>query len=186
VAAPSKRSGERGLTLIELSAVIVILALVVTVATAYLDETLPASRLESAARSLASEIDSLRTFSVAQGQSYRIEFDVGGARYRTVSPFRADGRVAETEEDRVAFAWKDLPQGVALEDVVLGAGERVVEGIVAVDFSPLGSSVEHRVHLKRLHPERRFTIAVAGLTGQVRFVEGYEERAEVTGDDFPK
>ncbi|MGH7151027.1 MAG: pilus assembly FimT family protein [Planctomycetota bacterium] len=177
---------ERGLTLIELSTVIVILALVVTVATAYLDETLPASRLESAARSLASEIDSLRTFSIAQGQSYRIEYDVDNARYRTVSPFQRDGRLAETDEDRLPQDWKELPRGVVLEDVVLGAGERVAEGVVEVEFSPLGSSVEHRVHLKRLHPERRFTLSVAGLTGQVRFVEGYEERGEVTEDDFPK
>ncbi len=177
---------ERGLTLIELSTVILILALVVTIATAYLDETLPASRLESAARSLASEIDSLRTFSIAQGQTYRIEYDVGNARFRTVSPFKADGRLAETAEDRLPQDWRDLPQGVVLEDVVLGAGERVAEGIVTVEFSPLGSSVEHRVHLKRLRPERRFTVSVAGLTGQVRFVEGYEERGEVTEDDFPK
>ncbi len=183
---PAGHAGERGLTLIELSTVIVILALVATVATAYLDETLPASRLESAARSLASEIDSLRTFSIAQGQTYRLEYDLGNARYRTVSPFQRDGRLAETEEDRASQEWKDLPRGVVLEDVVLGAGERVVEGIVAVEFSPLGSSVEHRVHLKRLHPERRFTVSVAGLTGQVRFVEGYEERGEVTEDDFPK
>src|SRR5262245_49126629 len=184
--AGTESRGERGLTLIELSAVVVILALVVAVATAYLDDTLPASRLESAARSLASEIDSLRTFSIAQGQAYRLEYDLGNARYRTVSPFQKDGLLAGTPDDRVAHEWKFLPQGVVLEDVVLGAGERVAEGVVAVEFSPLGSSVEHRVHLKRLHPERRFTLAVAGLTGQVRFVEGYEERGEVTEDDFPK
>ena len=92
----------------------------------------------------------------------------------------------ETEEERVAFVWKDLSRGVVIEDVVVGAGDRILEGVVGIEFSPLGTSMEHRVHLKRLHPERRFTVAVAGLTGQVRFVEGYEERGEVSADDFPK
>ena len=183
---PTGSGGSRGFTLIEVSAVIVILALVVTVATAYLDDTLPSSRLESAARSLASRIESLRTFSVAQGKSYRIEYDLARHGYRTVTPFRADGRFAETEEERVAQAWVSLPDGVVFDDVVVGGGERIVEGIVAIDFSPLGASVDHRIHLRREHPERKFTLAVAGLTGQVRFVEGYEEGAEVTESDFPK
>jgi prepilin-type N-terminal cleavage/methylation domain-containing protein len=180
------RPRERGLTLIELSTVIVILALVVTVATAYLDQTLPQSRLEAAARSLAAQIDNLRTFSIAQGKAYRIEYDLPGRRYRVVSPFRPDGKVAEREEERVAMDWIYLPDGVVFDDVTIGAGERIVEGTVPLEFTPLGTSIEHRVHIRRVHPERRYTISVAGLTGQIRFVDGYEERTEVAEGDFPK
>jgi len=179
------RRRQTGFTLIELSAVILILALFVTMTTAYLDQALPQARLESAARSLASQISNLRFTAVAQAKSFRLEFDLDGEAYRVVTPFREDGRVAEVEEERVAEEWSYLPQGVEFEDIAIGA-ERWTEGIVRIDFTALGHSVEHFIHLRRLRPEGRFTLAVAGLTGRVQFLLGYHERPEVTERDFPE
>jgi prepilin-type N-terminal cleavage/methylation domain-containing protein len=179
------RRRESGFTLIEISAVILILALFVTMATAYLDQALPQARLESAARSLASEIANLRFTAVAQSRTFSLEYDLDGEAYRIVTPFRADGRLAQIEEERIALEWSTLPDGVDLEDVLV-AGERFTQGIYRIDFTALGHAVEHFVHLRRTVPEGRFTLAVSGLTGRVQFLDGYHERPEVTEHDFPR
>ena len=78
----------RGFTLIEISVVVVIFALMFTTATVSLDSYLPNSRSESAARELLSTIDLARTSAVANGREYQVEFDLERRRYRIVTPDR--------------------------------------------------------------------------------------------------
>ncbi len=173
-----------GFTLIELIVAVVILAIGTTLVVVTLDEMLPQSRIQAAARNLGAQIADARSNAITQGYSYEMEYDLNEERYRLITPFKAGGGLALHPEDRLQFDWVELPTAIELKSLTIGGGEPIERGSVFVEFDALGSSIEHDIHLHRETPAMDFTLHVDSLTGLVRFFEGPPKLEKVVDADF--
>ncbi|RMH01922.1 MAG: prepilin-type N-terminal cleavage/methylation domain-containing protein [Planctomycetota bacterium] len=179
------RPRRAGFTLIEISVVVVIAALLVTTATVNLDRVLPSSRGESAARELLSTFDLARTSAVAQGRTYTVEILLEEDRYRILLPTDADGRPARAPEDRAALEWHRLPDGVHFAGVQPAGGEYQERGVYRLDFDLYGGADELYIHLDNEAGEGyALTARVIGLTGQAQVIQGHALPPLVSEADF--
>lgn len=175
----------RGFTLIEISVVVVIFALMFTTATVSLDSYLPNSRSESAARELLSTIDLARTSAVANGREYQVEFDLERRRYRIVTPFDIEGAIARNNRDRSALSWVVMPSGVYFNDLIVAGGRELKKGTYLLSFSQVGSAEELWIHLGNEAGESYdLTARVIALTGHSKVFKGFLYPQKVTEDDI--
>lgn len=182
------RPGHRnsaGFTLIEISVVVLIIALMVTTATVRLDTYLPTSRGEAAARDILGTLDLARISAIAYGREYSVEFDLDEQQFRILTPLDEEGRLARTPEDRVALQWKILPSGVHIGGILKNTGQLVEAGTFQVRYSALGASDNFYIYLENDAGEGyTLTLRVVALTGHSKVSQGRETPAPVGDDDF--
>lgn len=180
-----REAGQRGFTLIEISAVVLIMALLLTTATVNLDRVLPSSRSESAARELLSTLDLARTSAVAQGRDYWVQIDVELDRYRILAPFDRDGKPARSPEDRSALSWVTLPDGVHFAGIQPAGGRYVEAGSYEVRFDQIGAADQLYIHLDNdAGAGYALTARILSLTGHAKVLKGRVEPAPVSESDF--
>ncbi|MBL7008120.1 MAG: prepilin-type N-terminal cleavage/methylation domain-containing protein [Planctomycetes bacterium] len=174
-----------GFTLIEISVVVVIMALLMTTATVKLDRVLPSSRSESGARQLLSTLDLARTSAVAQGRPHWVEIQLSEDRYRILLPYDSEGRPARAPEDRGALAWNRLPDGVHFAGIMPSGGSYQEAGVYLLSFDQLGSADELYVHLSNDAGEGyALTARILSLTGHARVLKGVVMPPVVSEADF--
>ncbi len=184
-ATAARRGRRAGFTLIEISLVVVIIALLLTTATVNLDRVLPSSRSESAARELISTLDLARTSAVAQGRPYWVEVLLEEDRYRILTPFDARGRPARTPEDRDSLSWIRLPDGVHFSGIMPAGGEYLERGRFELRFDQVGSAEELYIHLSNEAGEGyALTARILSLTGHARVLKGTVMPPLVSEADF--
>jgi len=172
-----------GFTLVELLAVIIVLALIATLVTINWRAILPRTQLHSAVRSLGAVLQGTRSDAIARNAIFDVQYDLDEHRYRVVTPFRAGGGLAPTAEDRQALAWQDLPTSVRFRSITIGT-EMYEKGLIFVRFDPLGSASGHVIVLAQPADDNMYTIEVQGLLGLIDYHEGLYERAAPREDDF--
>ena len=182
--------GRRAFSLVELIIAVAILAILASLVFISLQSVLPRAQLNSAVRELAATLHGTRSDAITRGAPFSIEyfFEEGEGHprgYRVVTPFRAGGQggFAARDEARLAREWHRLPDSVRFERIDL-VGDQYTTGVVSVQFDPLGSASDHRVHLVQDPDEHRYTIEVLALTGQIRFHDGEFEREPPKDGDF--
>ena len=121
------RSG--GFTLVEVLAVVFLLALMMTAASANFGRFLPEARAEQAARGLLDNLDLARVAAIAHGREYLVQVDLDQGRYQTLTPWTVDGRPARLEEDKTSLGWESLPDGVVFIGAVDPLGDVQKEGM---------------------------------------------------------
>ncbi len=174
-----------GFTLIEISVVVLIIALMLTTVTVSLDGFLPSTRTESAARQLLATLDLARTSSVSFGRHYEVEIDLDRGRYRILTPFDEDGDPARSPQERVGLSWTQLRDGVTIEGIYDAAGTPTRRGIYTVPFTPSGSSTELSIHFQNsAGPAHDLTARISALTGQTQVLQGFELPQPLSEDDF--
>ncbi len=174
-----------GFTLIEISLVVVIIALLLTTATVNLDRVLPSSRSESAAREFISTLDLARTSAVAQGRPYWVELLLDEDRYRILTPFDLRGQPARTPEERDSLGWVSLPDGVHFAGVQAAGGDYLEAGRYELQFDQIGSADELYVHLSNDAGEGyALTARILSLTGHARVIKGTAMPPVVSEADF--
>ncbi|MCH2112457.1 MAG: prepilin-type N-terminal cleavage/methylation domain-containing protein [Planctomycetes bacterium] len=179
------QSKAHGFTLIEISVVIVIFALMFTTVTVSLDGYLPSSRSESGARELLSTIDLARTSAVAHGRSYDLQMDLDENRYRILTPYDAKGSLARNPEDRASLNWTSLPTGVYFSGVLDASGAARNQGTVNLSFASVGSAEETWIQLGNEAGEGyALTARVLALTGHSKVFKGFQGPSIVTEDEF--
>lgn len=174
-----------GFSMIELMAVVAILALIATMVGLNWRAILPKTELTSAVRILATTISGTRSEAIARNAVFRIEYDLERHRYRVNTPFRNDGtrRLASTEEDRLVMNWFDLPTSVRFSRINCD-GVDYTTGMVFVRFDPLGAVSDHTITLVQQPYENYYTLEVSALTGLVEYHEGIFVRALPKESDF--
>lgn len=180
----------RGFTLVELLGVVVILGLLASVAYVSYEALVPQARLNAAVRELAASLHETRSEAIARSQPFWIEYyfeDTDGhpRGYRVVTPFRADelGGIAVRDQERVARAFRPLPENVYFQEIRMGDAI-FKQGQVVVRFDPLGAANDHTIVLVQRPFDTVFTIEVQALTGLISFHDGLFVREPAKEADF--
>jgi general secretion pathway protein H len=138
---------QRGLSLLELTLVIALVAAAATVVGLIVQRSLPGPLLRQTARELAAELRETRTRAMLGGRSQRFEIDTRSRAWQGVGD--RHGRLPES-----------------LRIVAVGARqEQPADGIAAIRFFPDGSATGGRITL--VHDTAAWQVDVAWLTGEV-------------------
>jgi type II secretory pathway pseudopilin PulG len=177
------------MTLIELVAVIVIMALVVGIAAVRMDFMVPRYRLRGAAREVAYFVKRARSQAASTGKDVYIRYDLGRGAYWLLVAFPKKDPNAPDDEKPREFEYKEtlrsaLPDGVQFATVILGPKEIRSEGVVDVRVSPFGSMHHHIVNLRNKNGQE-FALRVNGFTGAVQFFDRHQEPEELLEDQGP-
>lgn len=169
--------------MVEMLAVIVIMALIATIVTVNWRAMLPRAELNSAVRTLAASLQGARSEAISRNAIYRIEYDLDKHRYRMNTPFKFGGGLALREEDRYALPWTALPETVRFNRIQID-GVDYSNGMVFVRFDPLGAASGHLITLVQKPYDTYYTIEVQPLTGLIDYHEGQFLRLPPKESDF--
>jgi general secretion pathway protein H len=145
-----RRSGvarTRGFTLIEIIAVIMLIALILTVVSVSVGSGLSGARVSAAGRELVAAMRHTRGQAIVKRESQVFSIDLENRRY--TAPGRKETELPKDMEIRVLTAREEL----------------IDDGTAGIRFFPDGSSTGGRVTL--LMGEREWIIEVQWLTGEV-------------------
>ena len=161
----------KGFTLLELSLVLFIVGLLVTVVLPRFG-AVGSARLESSARRLATLVRYLNGEAAFNGRTYRISYDLGEQSYtaQVLVPSRGTAEFV-TDPSPMARPVR-LPVGITFADVRIASVGRVQSGQVFTHFYPHGYVDPTVVHL-RDQQERVMTVVIPPLTGEAQVYEGY-------------
>ncbi|MFH1673737.1 MAG: GspH/FimT family pseudopilin [Pseudomonadota bacterium] len=160
------KSSNKGYTLIELVAVVVLIGLFLTISVPKLRETFFSSNLKSAVRRLTGTIEQLRSDAVREHQELRLNFDLDSESYWVTSSNMNDKEI----EDVTRIS---LPSGVDLIDVASPSG-KVMVGSTAIRFSPRGYVEESLIHLGD-RSENVYTLFLPSFLPKVKIENQYIE-----------
>ena len=173
-----------GFSLVEILAVLIILALMAGIAAVNWQASLPREQLNSTVRVLAERINGARADAIARNLEFQIVYDLENDRYWVETPYALEGgRLAQGDEERATLFETTLEDTITFHEITID-GETYDDGVVFVRFSPLGASNDHLIVLHQGVFDRYFTIEVLALTGLVRFHDGYFVREEPRDGDF--
>jgi prepilin-type N-terminal cleavage/methylation domain-containing protein len=160
-----------GFTLLELSLVLFILGLLVTVLLPRFGD-MGSAQLESSARRLAALARYLNGEAAFSGQVYRIRYDLGEQTY-AVQVLVPSREATEFVADPSPMSQPvKLPPGIAFADVRVAQAGRMNTGQVFTHFYPHGYVDPTVVHL-RDQREQVMTVMIPPITGEAKVYEGY-------------
>ncbi len=163
--------------MVELMVVIVVIGLIASVVGVSWDRILPGQRLNSAVRGISSRLHSARSEAIARAREYQIVYNFEENKYWMRLPFDEEGRFQPDPEKRAKVNVTKLQDGVSFHEITIDGEIYDASKVeVFVRFDPLGASNDHTVTLKQDNPERFYTIEVLGLTGLIRFHDGFFQR----------
>ena len=167
------KAAESGVTLIELSAVLLILAVLLVFLTPKIRD-LTEYHLKSTSRRLASTIKYLFDEAAIRHTYYRLNYDLKKGEYWVAS---LDEGKEFKEDSSVLSSRVRLPSSIQFEDVVTQSRGKVFEGQAFTQFFPQGWVEETIIHLKDKRG-RHYSLLIMPLTGKVRVYDRYVEFAE--------
>jgi prepilin-type N-terminal cleavage/methylation domain-containing protein len=165
---------ERGLTLIELSAVLLILAVLLALVTPKLRDVTE-YRIKKSSRRLASTIKYLFDGAVIRHTYYRLNYDLKRAEYWVTY---LDETRQFTQDTSILSSRVRLPGTIHFEDIVTQHRGKVYEGETFTQFFPHGWAEETIIHLAD-NRGRHYSLLIMPLTGRVRIYDRYVEFSEM-------
>ncbi|RKY13688.1 MAG: hypothetical protein DRP82_05085 [Planctomycetota bacterium] len=164
----------RGFTLVEMMAVVVILALAAAVVAVNADYITASAALRSEARRIASRFLLARLYAVSNAKTYTLvyEFNEDEALVWTLMPQKEDeeGHIVDEEREIVGGVADKLHPSVQMLAIALPDGTTYEEGHVEVDVSPYCDAGSHIVVLaQRDNPDKKIWIKMNALTGIVTY-----------------
>lgn len=144
----------RGFTLIEILAVVALIALAVTVVAVSVGDGLKGAKVRAASRDLVAALRYTRGQAIVKREQKTLSVDVEQRRYR------APGR-----------PWVELPKDMEMK-LFTARSELEEEGVGRIRFFPDGASTGGHIDLVR--GEATWRVDVNWLTGEIRMIEGGE------------
>jgi general secretion pathway protein H len=162
---------DRGFTLIELTIVVFIIAIVAGIAIPRLRDV-TGVELTSTTRRLSNTVRYLYEEAALRGLPYALVFDLDSQTY-WVS--KLDSETGEYVEDDSLLSRKvTLPDGVRVVDVILPVAGKVAAGIAPTHFYPEGFADESVVHLAD-ERDHAYTLRIDPVRGRGEVYDGYKE-----------
>jgi prepilin-type N-terminal cleavage/methylation domain-containing protein len=181
----------RGMTLIEIMAVVLILSLVVGLVTIRLDFMVPKYRLRAAAREVGFHAKRARAQAASTGKDVYIKYDLSRGTYWLLVAFPKKAAPGSPEENQPPkeFVYETilrgrLPDEVEFVSVILGSKEIYTQGEATIRVSPFGSAHHHILNL-RLKSGQEIATKINGFTGAVTFYDRHLEPEELLEDTGP-
>ncbi len=174
-----------GFTLIEITAVVIIISLLMSMAIVRLDSTLPSTRNESAARELIATLDFARLQAIGRGHQYAVVLDFDEQQYGIRMPTDQDGKQVADDDDKPILRWHPMADGVELRSILDPRGVRIREGQYPVPFNSQGAARDVYIYLGAIeNTDYEVTIRVLGLTGISSVARGTLEPSIYSESDF--
>lgn len=164
--------GEHGFTLIELSIVILIIAVVMRFAVPKL-RSLTAAELGASTRRIANTARYLYEESALRGTVLTITFDLDRQQYWVTGPEEDPAQPPEGESDPIARR-VTLPDGVRLTDVVIPGVGKLSGGLVPTRFYPEGYADSSVIHLADTEGHS-YTVRIDPVRGRGEVLDGYRD-----------
>lgn len=164
------RRGDRGFTLIELSIVLLIVAIVTRFALPKL-RSLTAAELGAATRRLAHLTRYLYEEAALRSEVLTLNFDLDRQQYWVARPEAGTGLPVEATD--LLARRVELPAGVRVADVVVPGAGTLSAGLVPTRFYPEGYADRTVVHLVD-SAGHAYTLRVDPVRGRGEVIEGYQ------------
>ena len=159
-----------GLTLVEISIVLLLLSFVLLLTIPRYMDVLGAQRLKSSAHLITGMVRYVYDQATAKKQIYRLNYNLRDGEIWVTSVNAA----GEFVDDRSALGRRrKLPVGIEFEDIVTPAA-KVKEGRTYTQFFPTGLVDRGVVHL-RTDGGAQLTLLIQPLSGRVKIEQGYRE-----------
>jgi len=162
------REKAEGFTLIELSIVIFLAGLMLSITVPIVRDTLLHDDLKTASRTLVATITWLRNKSVSEYKDHLLMFNIDKpGKYWYESADMSDTDLLE--ERGMA---KILPDDVRILDIDFFGTEKKVDGEIGIRFSRKGYVGYTLIHLAD-NSDRKFTLVIEPFLGKVKIMEDY-------------
>src|SRR5262245_7207837 len=162
-----------GFTLLELTVVLFIIGLLVTITIPHLGNTSNA-RLDATARRLAATVRYLSGEAALRNRPYGLNYDLDKHIYWITTLVTTQDR-AEFRNDLSPLSRPvQLPPSITFADIQTSGVGRISTGRVATHFQPQGYADPTIIHLRN-QQSRTITVLIPALTGEARIYEGYIE-----------
>ena len=163
----------KGYTLIELTVVIILIGLMMTMALPRLRYPMMTDNLKGATRKMIGTIRTIRDNALREQSTYYLKFDLGSNRYWIDSP-------SMTQEERSVAREEasSLPAGVSIIDIWLKWDGKKVFGETEIRFNEKGYIRPSVIHIGA-QDGRRFTLVVSPFLGRVEVLEDYVDFEDI-------
>lgn len=146
----------RGFTLIEILAVVALIALCVTLVAVSIGDGLTGAKVKAASRDLAAALRYTRGQAIVKREQMTLSVDVENRRYRAANR-----------------SWVELPKDMDIK-LFTARQELEEEGVGRIRFFPDGASTGG--HIDIIRGERVWRVDVNWLTGEIRILEDEDGR----------
>jgi prepilin-type N-terminal cleavage/methylation domain-containing protein len=158
------KRGEGGVTLIELSVVISIIAIMGVCLAPAIGEWLDNFRIRQAARDIISSLQFAKIKAISNCREYRVVFDAGTDTYQL-----QQGNLSQKSTRWNSEESKQVPGNVNIVKDATGFG--ATKG--NIQFNPDATSTSGSIFIETAKG-KRYRIIIFGTTGRIRMKEGWE------------
>ena len=163
----------KGLTLVELTVVILLIGLTLSLSIPRLQYSMLTDDLKASVRRLVGTVRTLRNEAVREHKIYALRFDLESNQYWIDA---AD----MTEEERIQAQEKavQLPKGVRVVDIWRRGRGKEAAGETAIHFTKQGYVEQAVIHLAA-EDGRQFTLVFSPFLGEVKVIDKYIEFVDI-------
>ncbi len=167
-------SNERGVTLVELSVVILLLGLIMVFAVPRFGDMLGGRRLQSSANMLVGTARYLANQAAANRQLLLLNYNFKENDF-WVTAYDQEGKLVEVKSNLTGR--RKLLPGVQFVDIITPHAGKVTEGEVFTQFFPNGLVENTTIHLRNGDGEE-YTVIIHPVAGRATVYKGYVEQEQ--------
>ena len=167
----------KGFTLIELTVVIFLAGLLLSITVPVVRDALLHDNLKTAARKLVATITWLRNESISKYRDNILMFNIDDGRYWEEAAGMDEAELLTAREEA-----RTLPEDVRIIDIDYYGSEKKVEGETGIKFSRKGYVGYTLIHLGD-KSDRKFTIVIEPFLGKVKIMEDYLDFEDIKSED---
>ncbi|HUU40768.1 MAG TPA: prepilin-type N-terminal cleavage/methylation domain-containing protein [Desulfatiglandales bacterium] len=157
----------KGFSLVELTVVVFLLGMMLTISMPNLKHSLLTDDLKSISRKITGLVKNLRNEAIREQKTYtlHIDFEVNRLWVESVDMKEKEKTLAQ------AKAFK-LPQGIRIMDVWRRGKGKNADGVIAIPFNKKGYTEQTLLHLSA-EDGREFTLALSPFLGSIKSYDKY-------------
>jgi prepilin-type N-terminal cleavage/methylation domain-containing protein len=163
-----------GFTLIEMTMVIFLMGIILSIALPRLRDVALSDNLKNTVRTMNSTVKEIRYQAIKDNREYLLKFDFESKAFWSDSPSLTEVKRALARENSIS-----LPSDVNVIDISFKDGEKKTAGEVSISFSKEGYISPSVIHLGA-DDGRRFTYILRPFLGDTDIIEDYVEIGDVT------